>query len=120
MLNGKVILYVGGLLLICTSIFVVMFYTSLLLICTSIFVVVMYCTSLFNRRLAMADQNEELTKTARLAQVFKNIFAIVASYKGQSQPGAVTFAFHSSGGRISQTVLFKKFVFYFCQQKPIF
>ena len=36
------------------------------------------------RRLALAEENTELTKTAKLAQVFKDIFTAVSGCKGQT------------------------------------
>lgn len=39
----------------------------------------------FYRRLAIVEENTELTKTAKLAQVFKDIFTAVTSCKGKKE-----------------------------------
>lgn len=51
----------------------------------SLLLVINFCHLQFYifRRLAIVEENTELTKTARLAQVFKDIFTAVTSCKGR-------------------------------------
>lgn len=59
------------------------FYFSILLL--FVIYLVFYIWYIFNyRRLAIVEENTELAKTAKLAQVFKDIFTAVTSCKGKT------------------------------------
>ena len=54
-----------------------MYYSIFVFLFTTIIYIFFICS-----RLALAEEDSELTRTARLAQIFKHIYSAIASYKG--------------------------------------